>query len=146
MVAMRTGSGEVTLCLMLNFSSLKLAEVKLWERHWGTQCESWSWKLVSACCGFLWTLFKVLFWFLILFLFRCSYFSWYSLSFFFLVSISFRIFEPINLREVSGTSSLLFTVLSGLYIRISYCQIKCSNKNFASTCEINLKTELETEN
>lgn len=69
-----------------------------------------------------------------------------SFSVFFLVSISFRMFEPIKLGEVFGTSSLLFTVLLGSYIRISYCSIKCSNKNFASTSEINFKTELETEN
>lgn len=68
-----------------------------------------------------------------------------SFSVFFLVSISFRMFEQIKLGEVFGTSSLLFTVLSGSYIRISYCSIKCSNKNFASTSEINLKTDLETE-
>lgn len=85
---------------------------------------------------------------LIIFLsFTLSSFSLYSLSlsFFFLVSISFKIFEAIKLGEVFGTSSLLFTILSGSYIRISYCPIKCSNKNFASTSEINLKTELERE-
>lgn len=62
----------------------------------------------------------------------------------FLVSILFRIFEPLKQGEVFGTSFLLFTILSGSYIRISYYPIKCSHKNFASTSGMNLKTELET--